>query len=632
MAFAPNTKIWLYEGVELDSDYHNTVYFDPSRLVEQRANQLNFFGIVGAGGRYNPLQLVESPAGGSVKTVMTYQREDLGYVEVEARCEDIDTCNYMIFTNNIQTPNPRYFFAFIQRVEYIAEYTSRIYYKIDVLQTYIFDYDLPVCYVERQHSETDGLYENYVDDVVFNGTDVCRSFKAIPLGTYDNGSIIGKPNTESYTTDFPFSIYVNLSENPARVVGLADYAHSFVTSYNTYYEGYCIMIPFAQPQNNIGDLPMFVSWTGAVQSADRGSLLGVVADFFDNNSTIIQSAYIAPTCDIGLTRVGIGENILDAGVLAYLCNTSCYERRVDTLDIFSRECKNKKMLCYPYTKLQVSTPEDSKTFMPQFIDDPVFSYIYKTIQIYPHYSGLITPFSGLFAGADSDDITGYMNTPARLMSNSLRFTPNNRVYITADSYLAWEQENGRAHETKIIGQALNTAFKTAGKMVGAGGDGAKLGGSVLSAAGDYANLIAQDVSTKQSAEDAGDKIIGNVSGGIENILSEYAYVQTNTIDDETWQRTDDYFTMFGYAQKKLMQPNRRARPYWTYLKTNTTRLKYTNGSIPKEHADEIIRACNRGITWWNGYNPEMWSSLFDYTQDNSPTEIININEEAINET
>jgi hypothetical protein len=67
-----------------------------------------------------------------------------------------------------------------------------------------------------------------------------------------------------------------------------------------------------------------------------------------------------------------------------------------------------------------------------------------------------------------------------------------------------------------------------------------------------------------------------------------------------------------------MNVNRKARPYWTYVKAIINRLSGSD-NVPANHENIIIQAYNRGITWWNGTATIKFNFLFDYSQDNSPT-------------
>lgn len=58
---------------------------------------------------------------------------------------------------------------------------------------------------------------------------------------------------------------------------------------------------------------------------------------------------------------------------------------------------------------------------------------------------------------------------------------------------------------------------------------------------------------------------------------------------------DDYFTKYGYTVNRVKVPNRNARPYFTYTKTNRCIIK---GDIPYEHEQKICSIYDNGVTFW----------------------------------
>ena len=74
---------------------------------------------------------------------------------------------------------------------------------------------------------------------------------------------------------------------------------------------------------------------------------------------------------------------------------------------------------------------------------------------------------------------------------------------------------------------------------------------------------------------------------------------------------DDFFSMFGYATKRIKVPNRSSRPQWNYVKTGGCII---NGSIPADAERMICAIHDRGITYWkNAVN------YGNYSLDNSPS-------------
>lgn len=72
---------------------------------------------------------------------------------------------------------------------------------------------------------------------------------------------------------------------------------------------------------------------------------------------------------------------------------------------------------------------------------------------------------------------------------------------------------------------------------------------------------------------------------------------------------DNYFSMFGYATKKIKVPNRNVRPHWCYTKTRDCVVK---ANAPADDVRKICQIYDNGITFWK--NP---SEVGNYSLDNS---------------
>lgn len=70
--------------------------------------------------------------------------------------ETISKYNYMRFRNN-QYSNPKWWYAFIDRVEYASENTCNVYFTMDAYQSYLGDITFEQCYMEREHTEGDSV-------------------------------------------------------------------------------------------------------------------------------------------------------------------------------------------------------------------------------------------------------------------------------------------------------------------------------------------------------------------------------------------------------------------------------------------------------------------------------------------
>lgn len=135
----PNTSVWVCRGVKTDKTYNHVLLFGSASA------RFNYF------------------ASKAVRSFdnYTYQRVER-YLTVGVNSEVIEECNYLVFTN--RTFSDKIYYAFIDKIEYLSDKTSRIYFTIDVMQTWFPDCTLHPCYIDRQHSSTDAIGDNIVAD------------------------------------------------------------------------------------------------------------------------------------------------------------------------------------------------------------------------------------------------------------------------------------------------------------------------------------------------------------------------------------------------------------------------------------------------------------------------------------
>ena len=136
--FTPTTNLRLL-SVPLESDYSNTLWFP-----NVEAQTTYFTG----------------------KIIKTF--DDFNYIKKDNTivvAEEIDklyNCNYIMYKNtNFST---RWFYAFINRMEWASNGSTRLYVSTDVIQTWFFDITYYQSYVDRCHSDTDVAGDNIVPE------------------------------------------------------------------------------------------------------------------------------------------------------------------------------------------------------------------------------------------------------------------------------------------------------------------------------------------------------------------------------------------------------------------------------------------------------------------------------------
>lgn len=181
MYIYPNTTLKILHNVYLNNDYDHTIFFNSLSDQEQ------FFG-----------------ASSKVKYTLNnqqYQRKERGWIQVNLNQNDLWDCTYLMYRNTSYFQ--KWFYAFILSVEYVNDGVSRINFEIDVMQTWHFNYNLDKCFVEREHSETDNLYEHTLDEKLdigelYYNAQIIRNFlfnpsRLLVIATTANNGVHGTP-------------------------------------------------------------------------------------------------------------------------------------------------------------------------------------------------------------------------------------------------------------------------------------------------------------------------------------------------------------------------------------------------------------------------------------------------------
>ena len=145
MKVFPDTTLKILTGCPCDPDYEHTLYF------ANETAQRNYFASIA---KYTVND-------------MSYQRAKRGRIRVQYKVENLYDCNYIMFQNTAF--GDKWFYAFIDDVTYVNNITSEISYTIDVMQTWLFDFQLQQCFVEREHSVTDEIGDNLLPEDVYTG-------------------------------------------------------------------------------------------------------------------------------------------------------------------------------------------------------------------------------------------------------------------------------------------------------------------------------------------------------------------------------------------------------------------------------------------------------------------------------
>lgn len=537
----PNTNLRLYSLIPLDVDQLNTILFD---TIEK---QRSYF----AKREYTFSKL-------------QYVRHNDGVIKVAQPADEVNKCNYMSFQNNAYSD--KWFYAFITAVDYVNDNTCLVHFKIDVLQTYMFDYTLPICFVVREHTNDDTIGVNYQPEPI------------------DLGEII---QTDTHKE--------RIRTETCLVAGTAITGDGDKINVGRCYGGLV---------QGVNITPLNVS----IPPSSSGNMTKAINNLKDAIDKFTDAN--AEDSIVGLINIPFyAVSNLGSGNGTYEPATKDVDiTPPDNLDGYKP--RNKKLLCYPYTFLAVDVGSSCANYkFEYFAGRKPTCRQYYTMSPTPEIA--VVPLS--------------YNGQSQNFTEEIKMGNFGQVSYSVDAYKAWWAQNASTYNLQLkntstnyqIAQAKN-AISSVGGAIGSAFSG-NIGGVVSNAVNGTVNAITnelqynmdlaniqnqQAVAMNQPAHARGvsSTDVDLVSGG------KAIYYKTMSMRAVNAAIADDYLDMFGYSTNRLKVPNIRGREYWNYIQTKGMNL---TGQMPNDAAQELSAIYDRGVRFW--HHPTVYG---DYSKNN----------------
>lgn len=555
---APNSTIRLVK-TRLDPNYENTIYFP-----DEATQRSYFFGL--------------RPIG--VFAANTYQRKNRNTLRLQATYGDVYDYNYMSFVNN--NFEGKYFYAFITKIEYVNNVTVEIEYKLDVMQTWMFNYTLGECFVEREHAARDYIGDNLLPEPI-SITDWTYTEK-IQCPAFDPTPPAGATNFLDYLP----KVLVFSSEGAASLLPQAHAANwddePFVfTGSKVYNAGY--INGFLPPATGVSPNPNIAAFLEQVVKNNKaGSVIclvmcpGLFAPYLVFDST--AGKYLNKTSHINNPYSwNIPKNL-------------SWTYKKNGVNVTPR---NMKLYTFQFNKLIITDHnEASAEFAYEYFvgsqTDCQFN-VFACITPNPEFSCVPINYKGMPVASMYQLVShGYPQCSWK-----------------TDAYDAWLAQNKfrilTGTTTGMTGAATGTAISAAtGNAVGAVGSAISPLGKAMSNLG--------EALTQQTMPD---QMHGSIGQSV-NMQSEsegFCYYTARAID-QVCAMADDFFDMYGYKTCLNKIPNTHVRENWTYTKTSgCIVMPKSNSSVPADDAKEIAAIYDKGIRFWVNGN-----SIGDYSLSN----------------
>lgn len=524
--FTPTTALRLLD-TPLESDYRNTLWF-PNREA-----QTSYF------------------LGRTIKTYDNFQYiKKNNTIVVDGEVDLLYNCNYIMYQNNNFTN--KWFYAFIDRIEWASNSSVRLYVSTDVIQTWFFDITYYDSYVDRCHSDTDVAGDNIVpeDFSVGNpgGYQVAGSTDLAPDGialfataTYAGESRTGSVNSGIYSggqnlVDFHI-------DNP----GVGSILDSYVKNGTA-----TAVIKLQQYPYKLKNGPIAVSFSKYPSS---------ISGYTPKNNKMLSSAFVT-------------------------CFMSMYGQETDFNPVFITDSK---------VNIKVSADQTSGTisaFVENYSDSSIstismFASIPESGWSYNQYKNDYNLHSGSnamyvqrsVAQRTADYVSAGTNTAASVLDTA------GSIFRTGVSLVG---------ATGVPALGLSRALENIGSTARSFGEANQALTALNSFAGGY-DSISQDlaaISENYNAPATGGMSASNGYIATGKTVFSYGY---KVLPRDIVERCDKFLTVYGYKQSEYRAINLHARASWTYIKTNGLNA---SGNFPDDDMNIIKRAFNNGIFFW----------------------------------
>lgn len=571
--------IRFHNVYDLTPDYKHTRYFTTKELRD------SYFDY-----RTIPTYTVNSQ----------YVRVDGGEVKVPFHIKNIHTFTYMSITNSLGTQSTldHRYYCFIIDMEYVADNCTLVKFKVDAMMTYgigtVLVSNMPnSCLVTRCHSNTDVIGDNLVTEP-FNVSDYV-----------EGASFIAKAEMLTYKIVVGVCSKDSVSLNGHQIQLMPKNYGTKIYTGTTY-----LVFDVSNADGNQGLIDLFTH--------------------FGNRATEIVSIYTVPSVLIDTSAL-LNGYVLNPDNPIVSTFASYTQGRQESEGFEGYTPNNKKLYTAPYCMLRVTNCEGEKLDLSfEEFSDP---------------SSCEFELDGTLIGEPSVSI--YPRDYAK-NNHNVTHTTNYDYAMSCDNfacgswasdvYGSYIQKNGFNNAVKMLMGTIGTMVASAMMTGGVGAVASTGTGLVTASTG--ANMQMMDSAMKLNsyasptlaslgraeamdigrgggyalyqgwkiasemirAKNTGNTTYGTGCKGTTAQINMHKGIYFKTIKIRKYlaEQIDNFFTMYGYAQNKLMNVGAylasQPRPRYCYVQCED--FVVTNSDCENKYKIELAKIMNNGITFW----------------------------------
>lgn len=563
--FIPDSEIYLLKDVPFSPNYENTGLFPSKEVQETLFKQKAFFHA----------------------EECTYIRET-GVIRLEVPISTAYQCNYIMYRNT--NFYDKWFYAFCTDVRYVNNTTSEFTFTLDYMQTWLFDYTLKQCFIERAHTGSDDAGDNLVPEGLETG-EMLYSYSYKLSATYGKIYIAA-------TFDKNLNNYMG---------GMS----------NNVYTGLCI-----------NEFASAAAATQFIQQAtEANKLSGIVAVFqsinYNTQTTITVNQNQAALFQ-GYTPRNKKLYTYPYSFLQVLGNDG--GNAIFRWEYFSTFGSGQfRILVSPSISSQMMiTPTNYKGKSGY---NPAERMIIENVMLCSWngdtFKANLAQTIGKYAvPAEVAVITG-----AALLDKIRGSSESAPVWAGGTDASNQEEINRRIERMEVVNPAAAAYLRSQyGDTQTQTIKPIKSSPSAVESASTFTQNILSTIQKTLAAVHSPESMArqaqnpGSSTDILYMIQEKSPYFITMGISRYYAEIIDNYFTLYGYALNRSDTPWRKARERFTYLKTAGCIVE---GSFPANMAQAIENIYNNGTRFWylDGTGRNTWQYVGDYSYSNNPTGI-----------
>ncbi len=527
---AKNSKVMICHNIKMDKSYKNVLNYTETQMVS-----LCEANVVATANNFSFVR----------------ERNAILVPFSYSNCLE---CNYIAFQN----PNysNKWFFGWIDEVNYKNNGTTEIVFTIDVWSTWFDYWTAKPCLVIREHVNNDGVGVNTVPEGLETGEIICNSHVID-----DNMDNIMDDLT--YVLSTTVSLYDTEGDKFIPVTGGL---YNGIYSATKYYQ-----LSEAGINAKLKEL------------AQKGQI------------DAVNGLFMAPKVLATIVSEMSPQIVNSNSAQTYSNSIS----KQTTLNGYTP--KNKKLLCYPYNYL-IASNNNGASYTYNYED---FSGGNCTFKIYmaitPGCSIRMIPTN--YKGVSENDEYGINMGKLPICS------------YPCDMYTNWMTQNSiniaghqiSSDDINIGLSSFNALASTVGSIASKDSMGAV--SNAVNGAGSIANALI----TQKQHELIPPQARGNLNGAdvITASNKNNFHFYKMSIKQEYAKIIDDYFTRYGYKINRLKTPNITGRNIFNYIQIGADEV-VGSGTLSNAYMDVINNICRSGVTIWHNH-----SNMYNYNLDNS---------------